>query len=396
MATRQALKVAKTMKTKKVRASKAAQYIADLKHMGDEPEVQNKPLSGLELGMVLNWYDYMCTRNDARDYINFFLQSQNRLNELKDLKKVPDVWIDLIAGWQARILSRGGNMGPDGLERFNRRIKEMLTKVNAKVDEIDEFTNDDENKLIKIKSKVSIQEKSADKVSDLIGELDELIDQNGWTVDVYDWLTKKQVPAIHAKRIGEFFKPIADEAAELNSGRRISTKKTDPQLLEGYAYLSNTEVIKRHGFYSKLVNDCERFADVSKKQKAPRNKKPITAEKALKGFKYQTESKDYKVASVKPEKLIGSQELWTFNTKYKTLHVFYAIDRGGLGVQGTTIKNYDETKSKGFRMGRKTEDHLATALKGGKRAMTKLMQELKDCTLQHRCNENTILLRTEQ
>jgi hypothetical protein len=91
--------------------------------------------------------------------------------------------------------------------------------------------------------------------------------------------------------------------------------------------------------------------------------------------------------------MLGSEELVTFNTKYKILTHFYALDRAGLGVKGTTIVNYDETKSKSYRIGRKTEEHIEIALRGGKRAYNKMLEALKTCTLQHRINENTILLR---
>ena len=373
----------KAPRTRKVRASKSAQYLTDLKHMGDEPEVAGKILDGLELGKVLNWYDYMCSRKEAREYMEQFLKTHNRVADIATLKRVPEVWIDPIGGWLARIVVRGGSLGPDGTDRVNHRINETLKKVNAKVDELESSSE------TTVKEKPSIQERSADKASEWIGELDELIDQQGWAIDVYEWLTKRQIPVSHAKRIADFFKPIATEANLLNS------KKVDEQLLEGYSHYTKTQIKQRALFYSKLVSDCERFADVAKKQKQPRKKKPITVDKKLKNFKFQTESKEYKVVSIKPEKLLGAQELWTFNTKYKTLHIFYALDRAGFDVQGTTLKNFDEAKSTGYRIGRKTEEHVATALKGGKRAVGKMLETLSKCVLQHRVNENTILLRIE-
>jgi hypothetical protein len=75
--------------------------------------------------------------------------------------------------------------------------------------------------------------------------------------------------------------------------------------------------------------------------------------------------------------------------------VFNAAERSTLDVKGTTMINYDEVKSKTYRVGRKTEQHVATALKGAKRAVSKMLEELKTATLQHRINENTILLRAE-
>ena len=379
------LTAAKGLKTKKVKASKVAQQLADMKHMGDEPEVAGKGRRQLDMLLVLSWYNYMCSRHDARNYMETYLKSQGRTADLRTLKRVPDVWINLQAGWFARILTRGG-VGFE--ESFELRLRETLAKAGARSD-------DDVEKPVVEKPKFAstIQDRVADKASDAIGELDELIDEKGWAIDVYEWLTKKQVTPVTARKIRDFFKPIAEEAMELNSARAVGGRNVDKQLLEGYAYLTKAQVKERAVFYMKLINDCERFADVAKKQKAPRKKKPVPVEKKLKGLKFQLESKDYKLASIKPEKIIGAEELWTFNTKYRTLTAFYALDRGGLDVKGTAITNYDPERSKTYRVGRKTEQHVATALKGAKRAINKMLEELKTVGLQHRVNENTILLR---
>jgi hypothetical protein len=239
------------------------------------------------------------------------------------------------------------------------------------------------------KPKPSIQDRIADKASDTIGELDEFIDKNGWSIDVYDWLTKKQVTPVTARKIRDFFKPIADEAVELIAN------KPNSQLMEGYKNLTKIQQKQRAAFYAKLIDNCERFSDVAKKQKTPRRKKVVPVEKKLKGLKFQQESKEYKLVSIKPERIIGATELWAFNTKYRTLTVFNAAEHSTLDVKGTTMINYDEVKSKTYRVGRKTEQHVATALKGAKRAVSKMLEELKTATLQHRINENTILLRAE-
>ena len=146
-----------------------------------EPEVAGKILDGLELGKVLNWYDYMCSRKEAREYMEQFLKTHNRVADIATLKRVPEVWIDPIGGWLARIVVRGGSLGPDGTDRVNHRINETLKKVNAKVDELESSSE------TTVKEKPSIQERSADKASEWIGELDELIDQQGWAIDVYEW-----------------------------------------------------------------------------------------------------------------------------------------------------------------------------------------------------------------
>lgn len=390
MARRTMLAAAKGLKTKNVRTGKVAQLLADNKYMGDEPEVKDKNRSDLDTLKLLNWYNYMCSRSDARHYIETYLKSKGRINELHALKNVSDNWINLQAGWAARIMSRGG-LGWES--SFELRLRETLDRAGSSFEE----SSEDKKPIEKLaeKTKPNIQDRIMDKASDTIGELDELIDKNGWTINVYDWLTKKQATPVTARKIRDFFKPIADESAELNRARAISAKHVDDQLIEGYSHLTKVQVRDRAAFYAKLIVDCDRFADVAKKQKAPRRKKTVPIEKKLKNLKFQNESKEYKLVSIKPEKIIGAGELWTFNTKYRILTVFYATDAHGLEVKGTTIESYDANKSKTYRIGRNTEQHIALALKGAKRFVHKMLNELKTVSLQQRINENTILLRTE-
>lgn len=368
----------KSSKPKKVRAGKTAQHIADLKYMGDEPDVKGKIINDVDLTRAFNWYNYMCSRVDAREYLEAYLKANKRVNDIKTLKRVPETWVNLQAGWFARILSRGGILSEVYTSKLELRIKEMFVKAASKTETIEE---DKKPEL----PKVNVQDRVKDKVSEFIGEFDEAIDKNGWTLSMYDWLQQKQIPANQAKIVAEFFRPIAEEAALLIS------RNADPGLKEGYSSYTSAQLKQRAAFYAGILADCDRHA--SNKKPVVRKKKVVTADKKLKSFKFQKESKEFKVVSINPEKVLGADELITFNARYKTLTHFVAVDKSGLDVKGTTILNYDEEKSKSYRIGRNTEAHIETALRGGKRAFAKMIASLKTCTLQHRVNENTILLK---
>jgi hypothetical protein len=368
----------KSTKPKKVRAGKTAQYIADLKYMGDEPDVKGKIVNDISLTRAFNWYNYMCSRVDAREYLEAYLKANKRNDDLKTLKRVPETWINLQAGWFARILSRGGILNEGYMAKLELRVKETLAKAPNKAEATEET-----KKLEPVKA--TIQDRVKDKVSEFIGEFDEAIDKSGWTLSMYDWLQQKQIPANQAKIVAEFFRSIAEEAALLIS------RKPDPDLKEGYSSYTSAQLKQRAAFYASILTDCDRHA--SNKKPVVRKKKVVTADKKLKSFKFQKESKEFKVVSINPEKLLGADELVTFNVRYKTLTQFVAADKSGLDVKGATILNYDEEKSKTYRIGRKTEEHIEIALRGGKRAFGKMIASLKTCKLQQRINENTILLK---
>ena len=368
-------------KTKKVTAGKSVQYITDIRHMGEEPELKGKILTDKLLSRTFNWYNYMCSRVQAREYIETYLKANKRNDDLKLLKRVPDVWIIPQAGWLARILNRGGILSETYVERLDTRLAEILGKANVKNDD----ASTEEKKTVA--PVVSIQDRVKDKVSNFIAEFEKAIDEQGWTPSMYEWLQSKEIPAALANKIAEFYKPVADEAAELIG------KRCDASLKEGYSTYNAEQLKRRAAFYQSIMTDCARHAGNAKKQKVIRKKKVVTVDKKLKSFKFQKESTEYKVVSVNPEKVVGAQELITFNTKYKLLTRFVALGNTGLDVKGTTIINYDEANSVSYRIGRKTEEHLETALRGGKRAFTKMLSGLKTCAIQHRINENTILLK---
>jgi hypothetical protein len=145
--------------------------------------------------------------------------------------------------------------------------------------------------------------------------------------------------------------------------------------------------------YMKLLLDLNTYIDNKKKERKPRKKKAIDPTKVLKNFKYQKESKEYQLSSVNPVKMFDSSEVWLYNTKYKILTVLRKKDLN-FTVSGSSIKNYDETQSFSYRLGRKAEKFIQEFNQAGKRSILKMISDLKYATLNPRSNEHTIILRT--
>ncbi len=360
----------------KKKVGKATGNLINLKHLGDEPLFVSEP-SDLDYSKALTWYNYMCSKVDARNYLETYLKNTKQHALIKDLRRVPDVRINDQSAWIARMLTRGAPLKQRSKDKFEELLKETLSFAEIQKVEKKEET----------KPSPSIQDRMRDKVSNFIGEIEEQIDTEGWSFSVYDKLQSAQLPAMLANRVADHFAPIAEEAAKL------LLKNCEADLKEGYSSYTKAQLKERAAFYEKIVEDCKRYSANGKKLRVVRKKKTVTPEKKLKSFKFQKESKEYKVVSLNPEKILGAEELLTFNTKYRLLTHFVALDRSGLSVKGTTILNYDEEKSKTYRIGRKTEESIEIALRGGKRAFSKMISLLKTKTMQHRINENTILLR---
>jgi hypothetical protein len=357
-------------KVKKTRTSRSEAYLINRKYMGDEPEFLGAMTEG-EMAIAYNWYNAMADKSDIKEYTETWLKNQKRLDELKKYRAVPDEWINHTCGAIARLINRGFDVPAHSKKFLEETFAYILTKAKVTAPTVE---------------RTSIQDRMREKQNDIIGDIEQLLDSNA-VFSLYEWLKGRQIPAAYCPAIISHYAPVLDELLETLEGK-------DEQLKEAYRHYTKKQLKERIEFFNKIIEDAERYGSVTKKTRAPRKPRPISIEKKLKNLKFQKEDNGFKIASINPEKIIGCQELWTFNTKYKTLTVFRAIDRGGLQVKGTSIINYDESNSFTKRTGRKPEEYVKRVLDGGKIVLRKLMEELKsDAPLAFRINENTILMK---
>jgi hypothetical protein len=364
-------------KPKVIRVTKSEAYIVNKKHLGDEP-IFTKPLTRIEYATALNWYNYMCTNSEAKEYIITYLKNLGRVVDAKKIKSVPDNLIPTTVAWLCRMLSKGYKLPTDVTGYIEERIKESYKYVQEVKEE-------------NPKNVISIQDRIKDRASFILGEIEGLIDDyiyNNVEFSLYEWLQANSIPATYATSIVSKFSPVLDELLETYEGNC-------EQLKEGYRHLKKTEIKKLIEFYNTLIEDAERYSSNTKKVRTARKPRTVSVEKKIKNLKYQKEDQTYKIASVSPERIIGAQELWTFNTKYKNITVFRAIDRGGLQIKGSSITNFDESSSITRSLGRKDpNEFVKRILEGGKLVLRKVLDDLKtEKPLAYRINENTILLR---
>jgi hypothetical protein len=364
-------------KPKITRVTKSEAYLVNKKYMGDEP-VYTKPLTKLEYALALNWYNAMCSNSEAKEFIVTYLKNLGRVDDAKKIKSVPDSLIPTTVAWVCRLLSKGYTLPIDTTEYVNARIKESYKYVQE--------TKEEDSKPV-----VSIQDRMRERAHDILGEIEGMIDDYIYDkveFSMYEWLQSNNIPAAYATSIISKFTPVLDELLEAYEGKC-------EQLKEGYRHLKKSEIKNLISFYNTLIEDAERYSSNTKKVKKARKPRTISVEKKIKNLKYQKEDATYKIASVSPEKVIGAMELWTFNTKYKTITRLTAIDRGGLQVKGTSITNYCENNSITRSVGRKDpNEFLKRILEGGKLVLRKVFDEIKtEKPLAYRINENTILLR---
>tara|TARA_B110000467_G_scaffold59515_1_gene54406 strand:+ start:184 stop:1038 length:855 start_codon:yes stop_codon:yes gene_type:complete len=239
------------------------------------------------------------------------------------------------------------------------------------------------------KPKVSIQQRINEQVSGYIseieGKVDDFIDSDFKDkYDCYNHLNEMGCKSVHARKMREFYIECYNETVDVYNA-------DDDYLNEAWGHLKPKYHKKIMDFYGVIVDDIERIIKNSTAQRKPRKKKALSSTKLVSKLKYQQEHPDLRLVSVNPEKIVGCNELWVYNTKYNKLGVYYAENSvRGLSVKGCTIQDFDSITST-QKTARKPEDVLKTLTK---RTLNKHIKQMKtkEQDVTGRINAQTILL----
>lgn len=163
----------------------------------------------------------------------------------------------------------------------------------------------------------------------------------------------------------------------------------DPELAEGWDFLSNGKIKQLHEFVSSICDDLESYGKITKKK---RKRKP---EQVVKSLKYSEFSNvgNFRIYSFDPIDILTANSFICYNTK--TSDLCYYETSESFDVKGTTIQNFDESVSYCQKIGRSAEDFLKLAADGGVAFVNREMQKFntKKRTATGRINEHTVLVR---
>jgi len=205
---------------------------------------------------------------------------------------------------------------------------------------------------------------------------------------VLNLLKAVEAKAAHARIIKEFYSKDLAELEELASGEGCE------QLKEGYSHRSRKQIKNLIAFYQEIMAACTMLAQEAKVNRAPRAKKAVPAEKLVAKLKYKKTDEPLKLVSINPADIIGTSELWIFNTKTRKLGKYIAAEFNVLGVKGTTITGFNEHTSVQKTI-RKPEEKLKEFKASGKVQLRKFLEDINatDTKMNGRINEDTILLK---
>ena len=345
---------------------------------GHEPKF-DRELSKLEMVSTLSWYTQNKDTKDAMKYATDYFKKNHKLNVEDVIKNYTTTF-----GFVCRILNNGGILGERDKIWFDDivvKIKEDLAKPKVEVMVDDKPVQP------------NIQDRIREKASECIGELEGLLDEyilSKFTSNPkpYGIMHTLNIKGVHTNRILEHWKRIRSEYDNV-----LTTE--DELIKEGYSNFSKSEIKKIIGFCDSVITDALKVVNESIKSRKPRQRKQKSPEQLVSKLKYLDKFEELKLESVSPKDIIGALQLWVYNTKSRKLGCYNAEDAGGLSVKGSTILNFNESKSIHKKL-RKPEVTVPQVLNGGKVYLRNALDEIKAVAspLNGRLNMDTILLRT--
>jgi len=348
-------------------------------YAGTEPKFTGQ-LTKIDLIGALNWYSQNKVSKDAEKYACDYFKKNFKIDISESVKDRTSTF-----GFVCRILTNGGILPDENQPWFNGVSEEIRQGLIVK-----------KSKAVTIKKDtgpaINIQDRIKERASECIGELEGQLDDliiSKFTANVapYVVMHTMEIKGVHTKHISDWFKTKRIEFDDV-------LHTDDAEIKEGYSNFSKPQLKKVIAWCDQIILDCGKIAGEAVKSRKPRKRKTKTPEQLVAKIKVMKEHKEFKLKSVPAKDIIGAMQLWVFNTKNRKLGCYHAIDADGLSVKGSTIINFNESKSVQKTL-RKPEATLPEILKGGKVYLRNALEGIRavESGLTGKLNVDTILVR---
>ena len=354
---------------------------ANMIYAGTEPKFSAE-VSQLDLMKTLSWYAQNKDSKDAHKWACDFLKKKHKLDVSSVIKNQSPTF-----GFVCRIVSNGGLLSTKDqvwLDDTIQQIKNDLKKPNK-------VEKEEQPKVVVPNIQDRIREKASECIGELEGQLDDLILSKFTDNSApYAVMHTMEIKGVHTKHISDWFKTKRIEFDDV-------LHTDDAEVKEGYSNFSKPQLKKVIAWCDQVILDCGKIAGEAVKSRKPRKRKTKTPEQLVAKIKVMEEHKELKLKSVPAKDIIGAMQLWVFNTKNRKLGCYHAIDADGLSVKGSSIINFNESKSVQKTL-RKPEATLPEILKGGKVYLRNALDGIRavESGLTGRLNADIILVRVSK
>ena len=380
------------IKNKAPRQTRVA--FADEKYTGSEPEWpaeaadwDNERFDN-KLRKSFYYYNYYYSQKDCKKYVVEWLQKNSKLSieEVKAFNRAGDRLLpmtvcSLIMAHRAGMPFRGRH-----IEFIINSVQDVVAKAEPEV--LDAVATPEQ-----VAHRPTIQDRLAERTSEIIGELEGIFDDVATGVKnptkLYDYLVANNVVQ---SQLGKYEDVYKTRKAELE----LAISRKDDQVREGYSHLKAADFKRIIAWIDDLLAAVEQYRGVKKATKKARVKKAPSREKVVARLKYAKDNAGLKIVSINPADIIGAQALWVYNVKTRKLGRYVAAAYQTLNVKGTSIVNFDTDKSVSKTL-RKPDEKLREFAKAGKVALRKFLDDIKatEAKMNGRISADVVLLKVE-
>jgi hypothetical protein len=347
-------------------------------YAGTEPKFSVE-LSQLDLIKTLSWYSQNKDNKDAQKWACDFLKKKHKLDVSSVIKSQSPTF-----GFICRIISNGGSLSA----KDQIWLENIITKLKDELNAPKEVVVETQPKVVVPNIQDRIREKASECIGELEGQLDELIISSFSANSApYAVMHTMEIKGVHTKHISDWFKTKRIEFDDV-------LHTDDAEVKEGYSNFSKPQLKKIIAWCDQVILDCGKIAGEAVKSRKPRKRKSKKPEQLVAKIKVMEEHKELKLKSVPAKDIIGAMQLWVFNTKNRKLGCYHAIDADGLSVKGSSIINFNESKSVQKTL-RKPEATMPEIVKGGKVYLRNALDDIRavESGLTGRLNADIILVR---
>ena len=348
--------------------------------MGPEP-IWVGEFSKTKLIDALNWYNYCYDQKKAKELIvSYCRHAKYDKKTIRHVGSIPDSKITLQVAWISRMMLQG--MVPDETTQkfFDDGMKMLLNYKGVRIKTV----------VKKDVPKVSVQDRILEKAREEAGEIEGLIDDyiaSGCKqkYDLEKYFAGKKLSAVVLQRMCEMFIGPSKEITLAIAGE-------DEQIKEAYSHFTKPQLKKLGEFYDNIVSTTNKSAIANKPTRKKRRVKEKPVTQIVSKVKFLEEHSGFKCVPI--EKVVGADQVWTYNIKTKMLGVYNSDNAKGLTFKGTTLKNFNTKSSVGKRL-RKPEVIIPELMDAGKVKIKKILPQLttKEQGLTGRFNCDTIVLK---
>ena len=336
-----------------------------------------------DLSHAFNWYNQEKDKKDARSYLKDYITLNYTKHDVKTFDRLPDSKIIITYGWLARMVLNGS------LELKDQDQVKMSKYLESILDTSDVEEQEEVVEEVKV-LRPTVRDNMKEKVSEYLGELEGAIDDFfiiGKELNLYTDLKSRAIPQPYCPFIAEWIKKAASEYITVY-------ESTDDQIKEGYSNIGKRKITQLIKLINSWSEDLDRYTLFKKANRKPRVKKAKPPGVQVSKLKYKREDTELKIKSVIPSEIVGSSQVWVYNTKYKKLAVYRTEATSGIEVKGSSLQNYDPDLSEQKTL-RKPAETLKEVMNAGKIQLRRIIPELttKETPVNGRINDECIIVR---